>query len=157
MNPTKTKINLGYAMTVHKSQGVTKHKTFHVGEESALNNAQLFNVKATRNTQYYTFFAVKSEYQAVKQSYCRASDKISLLDVRNIIQAEEQSNPDRIVDLQKRLEKKKARLDASKEASAKANKKVVTEETINKHSRTYTRHFMPMFHLLTSRCRNVWS
>ena len=95
-----------------------------------MNNAQLFNVAATRNTQYYTFFAVKSEYQAVKQSYCRASDKISLLDVRNIIQAEEQSNPDRIVDLQKRLEKKKARLDASKEASAKANKKVVTEETI---------------------------
>ena len=116
-------------MTVHKSQGVTKHKP-SMGEESALNNAQLFNVAATRNTQYYTFFAVKSEYQAVKQSYCRASDKISLLDVRNIIQAEEQSNPDRIVDLQKRLEKKKARLDASKEASAKANKKVVTEETI---------------------------
>ena len=88
-------------MTVHKSQGVTKTQTFHVGEESALNNAQLFNVAATRNTQYYTFFAVKSEYQAVKQSYCRASDKISLLDVRNIIQAEEQSNPDRIVDLQR--------------------------------------------------------
>ena len=144
-------------MTVHKSQGVTKTQTFHVGEESALNNAQLFNVAATRNTQYYTFFAVKSEYQAVKQSYCRASDKISLLDVRNIIQAEEQSNPDRIVDLQKRLEKKKARLDASKEASAKANKKVVTEETIKQAFRTYTRHFMPMFHLLTSRCRNVWS
>ena len=101
VNPTKTKINLGYAMTVHKSQGVTKTQTFHVGEESALNNAQLFNVAATRNTQFYTFFAVKSEYQAVKQSYCRASDKISLLDVRNIIQAEEQANPDRIVDLQK--------------------------------------------------------
>ena len=130
VNPTKSKINLGYAMTVHKSQGVTKTQTFHVGEESALNNAQLFNVAATRNTQYYTFFAVQSEYQAVKQSYCRASDKISLLEVRNIIQAEEQANPDRVVQFQKKLEKKKARLEASKEATAKANKKVVTEETI---------------------------
>ncbi|WP_334023212.1 AAA family ATPase [Burkholderia gladioli] len=130
VNPTKSKINLGYAMTVHKSQGVTKTQTFHVGEESALNNAQLFNVAATRNTQYYTFFAVQSEYQAVKQSYCRASDKISLLEVRNIIQAEEQANPDRVVRFQKKLEKKKARLEASKEATAKANKKVVTEETI---------------------------
>ncbi|KVS21938.1 AAA family ATPase [Burkholderia vietnamiensis] len=130
VNPTKSKINLGYAMTVHKSQGVTKTQTFHVGEESALNNAQLFNVAATRNTQYYTFFAVKSEYQAVKKSYCRASDKISLLDVRNIIQNEDQANPNRAADLQKRIEKKKARLEASKEASAKANKKVVTDDTI---------------------------
>lgn len=130
VNPKKSRVSLGYAMTVHKSQGVTKTQTFHVGEESALNNAQLFNVAATRNTQYYTFFAVKSEYAAVKQSYCRASDKISLLDVRNIIQNEDQTNPDRVVDLQKKIDKKKARLEASKEASSKINKKVVTADTV---------------------------
>ncbi|WP_279613857.1 AAA family ATPase [Burkholderia vietnamiensis] len=130
VDPKKSKLNLGYAMTVHKSQGITKTQTFHVGEESALNNAQLFNVAATRNTQFYTFFAVKSEYAAVKQSYCRASDKISLLDVRNIIQNEDAANPDRLVELQKKIDRKKVRLDASKEASAKANKKVVTEDTI---------------------------
>ncbi len=85
INPEKTKIDLGYAMTVHKSQGITKKQTFHVGEDSQLNNAQLFNVAATRNTQHYNFFAVSLEYEAIRQSYCRSSNKMSLLEVGEII------------------------------------------------------------------------
>lgn len=91
VDTTKTKINLGYAMTVHKSQGITKSRTIHVGEESQLNNAQLFNVAATRNTHHYDFYSVESEYEAVKQSYCRASGKISLLEVGELLNTEQKS------------------------------------------------------------------
>lgn len=128
VNPEKTKLNLGYAMTVHKSQGVTKTQTFHVGEDSQLNNAQLFNVAATRNTQFYTFFAVKSEYQAIKESYCRASDKISLLEVREIINASS-SSKDKPT-LAEKFGQKKNRLQKSIEAE-ELSKKKAAEEKIN--------------------------
>ncbi|MDR5650723.1 hypothetical protein, partial [Staphylococcus nepalensis] len=68
VDTNETRINLGYAMTVHKSQGITKSRTIHVGEETQLNNAQLFNVAATRHTHHYDFYSVESEYEAVKQS-----------------------------------------------------------------------------------------
>ncbi|WP_261521701.1 AAA family ATPase [Burkholderia multivorans] len=128
VNPEKTKLNLGYAMTVHKSQGVTKTQTFHVGEDSQLNNAQLFNVAATRNTQFYTLFAVKSEYQAIKESYCRASDKISLLEVREIINASSSSTNK--PNLAEKFGQKRNRLQKSIEAE-ELSKKKAAEEKIN--------------------------
>jgi len=128
VNPETTNISLGYAMTVHKSQGITKTKTYHVGEVSQLNNAQLFNVAATRNTQQYQFFAVASEYDAVKESYCRASDKISLLDVREIIQA---APPKASYSVQ--LEEKKERLAAYKQAEIESStRKIDSPEELQK-------------------------
>lgn len=67
-------------MTIHKSQG-TKNTTVHLGELSELNYSQSFNVAATRNRYQYSFNAVGSDFEAIRNSYCRSSSKMSLMDI----------------------------------------------------------------------------
>lgn len=85
IDPEKTDIGLGYAMTIHKSQGITKNATIHVGEVSELNNSQSFNVAATRNRYQYKFHAVEADFDAIRNSYCRTSSKMSLMEIYALV------------------------------------------------------------------------
>ncbi|QHP90288.1 MULTISPECIES: AAA family ATPase [Burkholderia] len=85
IDPEKTDMGLGYAMTIHKSQGITKNTAIHVGELSELNNSQSFNVAATRNRFEYSFHAVEADFDAIRNSYCRSSSKMSLMDIHTLL------------------------------------------------------------------------
>lgn len=89
IDPEKTDMGLGYAMTIHKSQGITKNTTIHVGEVSELNNSQSFNVAATRNRFEYSFHAVEADFDAIRNSYCRSSSKMSLMDIHALLDGEQ--------------------------------------------------------------------
>ncbi|WP_175995107.1 AAA family ATPase [Burkholderia vietnamiensis] len=89
IDPEQTDIGLGYAMTIHKSQGITKNTTIHVGEVSELNNSQSFNVAATRMRYQYKFHAVAADLEAIRNSYCRTSSKMSLMEIYALLEGEE--------------------------------------------------------------------
>lgn len=74
-----SKIGLAYATSIHKSQGMTINDTFIYGEDSRVNNSELFNVASTRNRNDVYLYTTKAEFSKVVQSFKRTNDKVSLI------------------------------------------------------------------------------
>lgn len=75
------KIGLAYATSIHKSQGMTINDTLIFGEDSRVNNSELFNVASTRNRNNVYIYTTKTEFDKVVQSFKRTNDKVSLIDL----------------------------------------------------------------------------
>lgn len=75
------KIGLAYATSIHKSQGMTINDTLIFGEDSRVNNSELFNVASTRNRNNVYMYTTKTEFDKVVQSFKRTNDKVSLIDL----------------------------------------------------------------------------
>lgn len=75
------KVDLGYAMTLHKSQGQTVNNSYLLMENSGINNQNLANVAFTRNRQDLQVYATTAEYDAVKETYARQDGKQLLTDI----------------------------------------------------------------------------
>jgi hypothetical protein len=75
------KIGLAYATSIHKSQGMTINDTLIFGEDSRVNNSELFNVASTRNKNNVYLYTTKTEFDKVVQSFKKTNDKVSLIDL----------------------------------------------------------------------------
>lgn len=76
-----SKINLAYSTSIHKSQGMTLNRTFIFGENSIVNNSELFNVAVSRNRDTVEMYVTKLEENSVINSYKRPNKKESLIDI----------------------------------------------------------------------------
>lgn len=74
-------VDLGYSITLHKSQGQTVANSYLFMESSGINNSQLCNVALTRMKYGLQVYATDAEYHAVKEQYCRQDDKQLLTDL----------------------------------------------------------------------------
>lgn len=74
-----SEISHAYAMTVHKSQGITVNKTFFNLEASQINSQNLLNVGITRGRQITETFIVDSQRSAVIASFKQRSKKTDLV------------------------------------------------------------------------------
>lgn len=85
------KIDLGYCLTGHKSQGLTTGNTYNFAEVSSLASSNMTNVIFTRNKFDIHNYATHAEYDAVKECYSRKDSKMLLTDIgkQNGIQLDE--------------------------------------------------------------------
>ena len=77
---SNSKIGLSYATSIHKSQGMTVNDTMIYGENSRVNNCELFNVAATRNRFGIKLYTTSSEFESIVTSYKRGNSKESLIE-----------------------------------------------------------------------------
>lgn len=77
---TDCDLRLAYAVTTHKSQGVTVTNTYHVAEKSKVNSANIFYVNATRCRNEHREYVVEEDYEKVKEQFLRNGANLSLLD-----------------------------------------------------------------------------
>jgi ATP-dependent exoDNAse (exonuclease V) alpha subunit len=75
------KVDLGYSLTLHKSQGQTVQNSYVFMESSSINSMNLCNVAFTRNKEMLKVYATKGEYNQVKEQYCRQDAKELLTDI----------------------------------------------------------------------------
>lgn len=73
------KVDLSYALTVHKSQGMTVNDTLLWMESSPVSNQHLTNVALTRNRHNVKAYSTEQEYEQVKTEYARQDNKVSLI------------------------------------------------------------------------------
>lgn len=60
---------------------MTINDTLIFGEDSRVNNSELFNVASTRNKNNVYLYTTKTEFDKVVQSFKRTNDKASLIDL----------------------------------------------------------------------------
>lgn len=77
----QTKIGLAYATSIHKSQGMTVNDTFIFGENSQVNNSELFNVAMTRNRHNVKLYTTDYEFDSVVNSFKRFDERASLVEL----------------------------------------------------------------------------
>ncbi|MFZ6753836.1 ATP-dependent DNA helicase, partial [Undibacterium sp. Dicai25W] len=75
------KVDLGYALTLHKSQGQTVNNSYVFMENSSINNQNLANVAFTRNRDDLQVYSTNAEFDSVKETYARQDGKQLLTDI----------------------------------------------------------------------------